>query len=124
MSGIGGGYRTVSFSGAPDHGRLLETAVYQHLQREKRGDIFYWKGKQEVDFVLRQGNTIYSILQVVADGLDDDKVYEREINALQEAAATFSKASTKLLVKKLPKRKDKVIYPVWRFLLSCNSGVY
>lgn len=41
-----------SISLSMDYGKLTETLVYQQLQRKFRNDIFYWKGKQEIDFVI------------------------------------------------------------------------
>jgi uncharacterized protein len=110
----------VSIAETPDRGRIAETAVYQHLQRINGGDVFYWKGKQEVDFVIRQGNTISSLVQVAYDNLDDHKTLTRELNALTEAQSKFPQAKAKLIAAKIPKTKIDTLTPLWAFLLgSC-----
>lgn len=108
----------VSLTHSPDNGRLIESAVYQQLQRTLRGDIFYWKGKQEIDFVIRKGNTIYSLIQVVYDPLDDIKTTNREYNALQEAREQFPEAEQQLIAGRMPKDPPSFAIPLWRFLLS------
>lgn len=108
----------VSLTQAPDNGRLIETAVYQKLQQTMHNDIFYWKGNQEVDFVLRKGNTIYSIIQVAYENLDNPKVLARELQALDAAKQQFPEATTLLIAGKMPKYQDKRILPLWVFLLT------
>lgn len=108
----------VSIAETPDRGRMVETAVHQHLQRLNSDDIFYWKGRQEIDFVIRQGNTISSLIQVAYDNLDEPKTLTRELDALQEAKTRFPQAETKLIAAKMPKTGHKTITPLWTFLLS------
>ncbi len=113
------GFRKIAaISGSADHGKLTETLVYQHLQRQFRHDVFYWKGKQEIDFVVRSGNEIERVLQVAYDNLDIPKTRERELASLKEAKENFTKATTSLIVGKLPKSADKKMLPLWYFLLS------
>ncbi|BCU67750.1 ATPase AAA [Sulfolobales archaeon HS-7] len=61
-------------------GSLLENAVYLELRRRYGGDsIFYYRGKNEVDFIIRQGNEIKEAYQATFT-LND----EREIKGLKE----------------------------------------
>ncbi|WP_054836752.1 DUF4143 domain-containing protein [Metallosphaera hakonensis] len=61
-------------------GSLLENAVYLELKRRYGGDsIFYYRGKNEVDFIIRQNNEIKEAYQVTFT-LND----EREIKGLKE----------------------------------------
>ena len=46
--------RTVVTPGAADRGKALECAVYLALRR-RYGQVFYWRGKGEVDFVVVRG---------------------------------------------------------------------
>ena len=39
----------VCFSGSPDRGRVAETAAWGATVRRQTGEVFYWKGKSEVD---------------------------------------------------------------------------
>lgn len=107
-----------SFTHSPDSGKLIETLVYQHLQRQFRDDIFYWKGKQEIDFVLRKGNTISSMIQVAYDNLSDPLIWQREIDALEEASQQFKHAKPMLIAGKLPKSHQQPLVPLWYFLLT------
>ena len=101
-----------------DYGKLAETLVYQHLQRKFRNDIFYWKGKQEIDFVIRSGNTIQSATQVAYDNLDDKNTRQRELMSLEEAKSVFKNAEVNLIVGKMPQSPDKLMQPLWLFLLD------
>ena len=109
--------QVASVSLSMDYGKLVETLVYQHLQRKFRNEIFYWKEKQEVDFVIRSGNAIHSIIQVAYDNLDDTNTLQRELTSLNAAKAAFKNAKTNLIVGKMPKSSDKRMIPLWRFLL-------
>ena len=107
-----------SISLSMDYGKCAETLIYQHLQRKFRNDIFYWKGEQEVDFVIRSGNAIHSILQVAYDDLDDENTRQRELMSLEKAKAEFKNAEANLIVGKVPKSPDKLMTPLWLFLLG------
>lgn len=71
---------SVSFS--EDKGRVLENIVYLKL-REKTKEIFYYKGKGECDFVVREGKKITRAVQVCYNLKEENQ--EREINGLLEA---------------------------------------
>lgn len=107
-----------SISLSMDYGKLAETLVYQHLQRKFRNDIFYWKGEQEVDLVIRSGNSIHSIIQVAYDNLDDENTRKRELTSLEKAKMEFKNAKANLIVGKMPKSPDKLMIPLWLFLLE------
>lgn len=109
--------QVASISLSMDYGKCVETLVYQHLQRKFRNDIFYWKEKQEVDFVIRSGNAIHSVIQVAYDNLDNAQTLQRELMSLDAAHTTFKNAEASLIVGKMPKTPDKRIIPLWRFLL-------
>lgn len=109
-----------AFSGSSDLGRNMETLVYQQLKRSQQYDIYYWKGKQEIDFALRKGNTITQLIQVAADDLSDEKIYQRERKALDEATLHFKNAETQLITGNFSSRNDKMLVPLWYFL--CKKG--
>lgn len=110
--------QVVSLAHSEDKGKLIETAVYHHLQRCAYGNIFYWKDKQEVDFMLRKGNTIYSAVQVVYENLDDAEVFQREQSALDAMSRKFKKAKGNLVTAIIPKKKVENCLPLWLFLLD------
>jgi predicted AAA+ superfamily ATPase len=105
-----------SFSHSEDKGRQIETAVFHHLQSIAYGNIFYWKGDQEVDFLLRKGNTIFAALQVVYENLDEPKTRQREMNALSELVNIYREAKPMLVSAKMPKQEITNLMPLWIFL--------
>lgn len=111
----------VSLAHSPDNGRLSESLIYQSLRRRFGDNLFYWKGKQEIDFVVREGNTIAQIWQVVADKLDDPEVAKREVGAIEEAKKNFPHAASFIVAKSLPKDLSvfsSTIIPLWQLLLE------
>ena len=55
----------VCFTLTPDLGRMAETLVHAALQRQPQDGLFCWRGKQEVDLVVRRGENIVQLVQVV-----------------------------------------------------------
>lgn len=110
-----------SVTTSPDYGKLVETLVFQYLQRQYRGDIFYWKAQQEIDFVLRKGNSIITLIQVAYGNLDDPKTFEREISAIKIAQEQFGAIPYYLVTANMPQHnKEPWIIPLWRLLLEPN----
>jgi len=112
--------------GKNDMGRLFENAVLLELKRRisMNEEINYWKNKEgaEVDFIVRSGQTIKKIIQVVYD-LKEEKTKEREIKGIVECAKEL-KLNEGLVITKdyeaIEKRdaiKIKFI-PLWKWLLS------
>ncbi len=85
-------YLAASYVKSEDWGRLLENAVYNHLQRHYE-HICYWKSRNgyEVDFVLPDllGQEHQSALIQVCYDFSDEKVRKREIRSLVKAAREF-----------------------------------
>lgn len=67
-----------------DVGRLLENVVYLELRR-RGGEIFYWAGRRECDFVVKGQDGALLPIQVCFELTDDNR--EREIGGLVEACA-------------------------------------
>lgn len=119
--GIDNGMRnTVAFYSSEDEGRLLENLVFIELKR--RGfDPFYFKGKRECDFILKEKNTIKEAIQVAA-ALNKQNS-EREIEGLFEASETLGPGSAFILTKyeediiKI-KTKSFIVKPIWKWLLE------
>lgn len=74
-----------------DRGKRLETVVFHHLRRT-RGQVFYWREKGEVDFVVMDGNTAVPI-QVTWDEAKD-----RHRAALAEFAAAHPQSAEPIIV--------------------------
>jgi uncharacterized protein len=75
-------------SGSENTGRLLENAVMLHLVRYRSRnlyEVFYYKTKIEVDFVIYAGMKVWELLQVSVS-IEDQKTRNREVKALIEAS--------------------------------------
>ncbi len=109
-----------SASFSEDKGKMLENVVFINL-RKKHRDIFYFKEKNECDFVIKNGAKISQAAQVCYILNEDNK--ERELNGLVEAMEKFNLREGLILTYnqedeiKLKDRKIKVL-PVFRWLLS------
>lgn len=111
----------VSLAHSANEGRLIESMVYHGLRRRFAENIFYWSGSNEIDFVVREGNSITQIWQVVAEKLEDLEVLKREIQAIDEAKQLFPKAEAFIVSKVLPEQPLSIPYkiiPLWFFLLE------
>lgn len=79
-----------AFSLSDNLGRLLENQVFVELVRQgynTEKSMFYYRSRndKEVDFVLRQGNRIESLVQVCYD-MNSPKTEKREVDSLIECA--------------------------------------
>lgn len=79
-----------AFSLSENLGRLLENQIFIELLRRgynTEQTLFYYRSRndKEVDFVLREGTNIKSLMQVCYD-LSSPKTAKREVNALVECA--------------------------------------
>ena len=120
----------VSLTGSPDRGRLMETAVYGALDRAKHDGIFYWKDEGEVDFVVRGGITVSSLVQVANEGMERAKVRDRELRSLEQGRKAFPGADRYLVVGRLPEDHGGAeipedvcqCLPLWSFLIDGGQG--
>ena len=116
--------KVVQLATSPDHGKLIETQVYNHLLRKRQADVFYWKGKGEIDFLVQEGIVVTQLIQVAYQGLDDPKVIAREVSSLYEGMAQYKNAKAYLIVWEIPEGFDAKqfenieILPLWHFLLQ------
>lgn len=107
-----------------DNGKKLENTVFLQLYRTRTpvDTIYYYKGKQECDFVVQRGLDVLSLVQVCWD-ISDDDTRRREISGLLEASEatrcdnlfiiTADTTDTLEIEGKVIK-----IYPAWRWLLG------
>ena len=111
-------YNSPSFS--KDKGRMLENLVFLALRR-KHKEIFYFKEKNECDFLVKEKEKIIQAIQVCYDFNHDNK--EREINGLIEAIEKFKLKEGLILTynqtDEFDVRGTKIkVIPVWKWLLS------
>lgn len=81
-------YRSLMPAGSPNTGFVYETLVFQHLFRFRQTlgiELFYYKGKREVDFVVKRPDGALKLIQVCQD-LMAPGTMKREVNGLLEAS--------------------------------------
>ena len=111
-----------STSFSKDTGRMLENQVFLHLRRKYK-EVFYFKEKNECDFVVKENEKITQAIQVCYELNEDNK--EREINGLKEALTKFSLKQGLILTHNQEdiietQSKKMLVKPVWRWLASSN----
>lgn len=108
-----------------DRGKRMENIVFLELQRRKSPltSIFYWKNvqKEEVDFVIKEGQKLKQLIQVCYD-ISDLNTKKREFRALLKASKEL-KCNNLLIItedkegeERIEKKKIKFI-PLWKWLL-------
>lgn len=110
----------VSFKFSEDMGRLLENLVFTEIKRRGR-ECYYWKGKRECDFIIKDGKAVNDAIQVTYS-LKDAGAKKREIEGILEALKEFKLVRGIILtydesdsIYTEGKRIDVV--PVWQWLL-------
>jgi len=110
------GLRNIAgFKFSKDEGRLAENTIFIDLMRRDK-DIYYWKCKNEVDFVIK--NTDQNLIAINVSYTDD--INEREIRGLLEFKKEFKKTKELILITKDLDKKEKGIkfIPLWKWLLK------
>jgi len=111
----------VCLSASPDRGRLLESAVLHELRHTRQDGLFYWKGTQEIDVVVRQANEAARLIQVTWGGDADAQAWAREQAALDEGLRAFPSAEALLIAGEPPRTPPpdhtppREALPFWRF---------
>jgi len=88
-------YNAVSFRFSENIGRIFENVVYLALRRKGK-EIFYWKGKGEVDFLIRKGTRIDRLINVCWKL--NKKNEKREFSGLYEAMKQFNVSNAQIIV--------------------------
>ena len=110
-----------SFRFSEDTGRLVENMVFLELKRRGK-EIYYWSGKGEVDFVIKEGLHVNELIQVCWNIYDGDKK-NSELKGLIEAMDEFN-LKTGLMItedsdleENIDEKKIKYM-PLWKWLLE------
>jgi len=106
-----------------DNGRFLENLVFIELKR--RGlDIAYFQNnlKEEVDFLIKTGKKVTSLIQVCYN-LDNFMTREREVKSILKASDEFNCNNLIILTnceegEEMVSGKKIKIMPVWKWLLQ------
>ncbi len=113
----------VSFRFTSDIGKLAENAVFLELKR-RSDEIYYWKSKDgfEVDFVVKNGQGVQTLIQVSWD-VKNKKTRLREERSLCHACKEFGLSDGMILtedVENIIETDGLMIryYPLWKWLLG------
>jgi predicted AAA+ superfamily ATPase len=108
------------FSLSPNKGRLLENIVFIELRR-RGNDVYYYSGKRECDFILKEGRKINGAIQICHEMNDENT--DRETGGLLEAMAALNLKEGIILTsaqEDIQKVEEVtiIIKPVWKWLLE------
>ncbi|MDO9033579.1 MAG: ATP-binding protein [Methanoregula sp.] len=108
------------FSLSPDKGRILENIVFIELMR-RGGEIFYYAGDRECDFILKDKKKITGAIQVCYEFTKENQ--DRETGGLLKAMAEFKLTQGMILTYDQEDTlksdgKTIIIKPVWKWLLE------
>jgi len=112
----------VSFKFSEDVGKLLENIVSTEFLRRKK-QLYYWKNKREIDFVLRTGHDVSELVNVTY--FLNGKSVDREIKSLEEGLERFPGSKATLIYWKtdsVPKHKNIKFKNILDFLLERESS--
>lgn len=115
---------TVSFRFSSDMGRLVENIVFLELRRREK-EVYYWKGKGEVDFIVKEKLYIRELIQVCWN-LDDVEKKRTEIEALVEAMGEFDLKNGLVITEdydgeEIVEGKKITYIPLWKWLLQRDT---
>lgn len=108
----------VSFQFSKDEGRLAENLVFISLIRNGK-EVYYWKDKQEVDFIVKDSKADIIAINVFYS----DDISERETASLLDFKKEFNKTKELIiLTKDLEKKENGIKFiPLWKWLLTNNN---
>ena len=108
-----------SFKFSSDEGKLAENSIFIELKRRSL-DVYYWKGRREVDFVVkRRDNTLMGVNVTYTEVID-----ERDIKALLEFKENFREKVSELilLTRNVERSEGGITYiPIWKWLLGSGE---
>jgi hypothetical protein len=115
----------VSFRFSEDLGKQLENLVFLEIRR-RDCECYYWKGKKECDFLIKERERVSQAIQVTWS-LKDAAVLKREVAGLMEALTTFDLPGGIILtydefdhIESGGRRID--VLPVWFWMLATRQA--
>ena len=126
---VDNGLRTIyGFNFSQDLGRVLENSVFLKLEYEKTRnpllEIFYWQDskKKEVDFVVKEGIKVKSLIQVCSDP-QQPETEKREIAPLLKAGKELKCSKLIMITHNYEKEqkfgRQKIVFlPIWKWLIE------
>ncbi|MCX6766587.1 MAG: ATP-binding protein [Candidatus Moranbacteria bacterium] len=116
----------VAFRFSENVGRMIENLVFIELKR-RGADVFYFKGKKECDFLVRNGLKAGEAIQVT-EGLGNSKTEKREIDGLLEAMEKFKLKKGLIITRdeegiRRSGGKAILVVPLWKWLLENQFSI-
>jgi len=113
-------FNILGFNFSENKGKILENVVFIELKRKGK-DIFYFGGKNECDFVIRESGKVSELIQICYE-LNEKNIL-REKNGLLEAMKTLGLNKGIILTfeqeEEIKEGKFKIsIIPIWKWLLQ------
>jgi len=112
---------SLGFSFSKNEGKIIENSVMIELMRRNK-EIYFYKGKKECDFIIKDGIKITEAIQVSLS-LQDKETKQREIEGLIETMKNFKLNTGTLITKYYEEKiniKNKIIniVPLWKWLTN------
>ncbi|HLC19736.1 MAG TPA: ATP-binding protein [Candidatus Nanoarchaeia archaeon] len=107
----------VSFTFSKDEGKLAENMILVELKRREH-DVYYWKNKGEVDFIVKHKNNSLTAINVSFT----DEINEREIRSLVEFKKDFPRTNELVLITRDTEKNIEGVklVPTWKWLLEVD----
>lgn len=110
----------LGFRFSENKGRVLENIIYLELRRRGK-DVYYYKGKNECDFLVKDGLKITEVIQVAY--ILDDNNDTREFKGLKEAMKKYNVKKGLLICNYFDEKYYTIdtaidIVNTWKWLLS------
>ena len=90
---------TTALSSRPSEGHLYESLVAQKLRKNSKEQLYYWNGKNEVDFI--SGGKAINIVS-------SERIPEREFKGLKELKSEKKHIKDFVLLTRYPKKSEEV----------------
>jgi len=115
-------HNIVGFKFSEDLGKLYENTVFLELHR-KEDEIYYYKSKNECDFVVKNGANITKAFQVCSCLTKQNR--EREITGLLDAMIEFKLSEGRIItddIEAVEEYNNMTIrfVPLWKWLLDAD----
>lgn len=111
--------KVVGLQFSPDWGKLAENLVGKLLLESEAGEVFYWKNKHEVDFIVRKGREVEAINVSYVN-----KLASRETEGLLEFKDRHKRIRKLVVITKdiEEERNNVQLLPLWKWLLGFNQN--
>ena len=112
--------QVAGFNFSPNSGKNLENVVFIELRRRKK-EVYYFAGKGECDFVVKDGSKVTGAIQVCYEFSKENR--DREISGLLEALEKFKIKEGCVITfdqeEEFVRDGKKInVIPIWKWLLE------